>query len=196
MNIEIHDNWYEIKQCEYCGKKFTVLQSEIWAYKKLHYRKGKKYTFWCSWKCLRASEKEEETKQMEKEAIRKRPGRKPKAATVSVAEKLPEEARAEERQAEMEIKEERGRRIAERLDMADRARREMIDGIEALRPVALASRVIPDAIFTKQDGEMTLVNEKARITLTAYEWFKLTEEILVAIRQLDVTPAEIDDDLS
>ena len=196
MNVEIHDNWFEIKKCEYCRKTFTVLKTELWAYKKPGYKKGKKYTFWCSWKCLRASEKEEETKQMEKEANKQKPGRKPKAATVRVEEKLPEEERAEERQAELEIKEERGRRIAERLDAADQARREMIDGIEPLAPVALASRVIPDAIFTKQDGEMTLVNEKARITLTAYEWFKLTEEILVAIRQLDVTPAEIDDDLS
>lgn len=85
-------------------------------------------------------------------------------------------------------REERGRRIAEALDKADRARMEMIDGIEPLQPASLWSRVLDDGTFTKVTGMgMMLRGASYQIILTAYQWFKLTEEILVALRQLDVT---------
>lgn len=95
-------------------------------------------------------------------------------------------------QAEKAEQIERGRRIAEKLDRADRAREEMIDGIEPLAIAAVYSRTIDGARFKKMDGGMMLTTPDYCIRLTAYEWFKLTEEILVAIRQLDATKAEID----
>ena len=97
-----------------------------------------------------------------------------------------------EEQAEIAMREERGRRIAERLDQADRARKEMIDGIKPLPVAAVYSRTIDGARFKKMDGGMMLTTADYCIRLTAYEWFKLTEEILVAIRQLDATKPEID----
>lgn len=97
-----------------------------------------------------------------------------------------------EEQAEIAMREERGRRIAERLDQADRARQEMIDGIQPLPVAAVYSRTIDGARFKKTDGGMMLVSRDYFIELTAYEWFKLTEEILVAIRQLDATKPEME----
>lgn len=97
-----------------------------------------------------------------------------------------------EEQAEIAMREERGRKIAERLDQADRARQEMIDGIQPLPVAAVYSRTIDGARFKKMDGGMMLVNTDYCIRLTAYEWFKLTEEILMAIRQLDATKPEMD----
>lgn len=97
-----------------------------------------------------------------------------------------------EEQAEIAMREERGRRIAERLDQADRARQEMIDGIQPLPVAAVYSRTIDGARFKKMDGGMMLTTADYCIRLTAYEWFKLTEEILVAIRQLDATKPEME----
>lgn len=97
-----------------------------------------------------------------------------------------------EEQAEIAMREERGRRIAEGLDRADQMRKQMIDGIQPLPVAAVYSRTIDGARFKKMDGGMMLVNTDYCIRLTAYEWFKLTEEILVAIRQLDATKPEME----
>lgn len=98
----------------------------------------------------------------------------------------------QEEKAERAMREERGRRIAEGLDRADQMRKQMIDGIQPLPVAAVYSRTIDGARFKKMDGGMMLVNTDYCIRLTAYEWFKLTEEILVAIRQLDATKPEMD----
>lgn len=199
---------YKEKNCAECGKPIVILHPTRWAYKRQTQKRtdGYSYIYWCSWKCMRASEQKEETKKMVKTQEKNKPGRKPKAE-VSTAKELPEEAKAagkpavelvydpsieEEYRAEQEMREARGRRIAEKLDQADRARREMIDGIEPLMPKVLESRVIPGAVFAKRSDGMVLYNEKASIDLTAYQWFKLTEEILVAIRQMDITSASIE----
>lgn len=97
-----------------------------------------------------------------------------------------------EEQAERAMREERGRRIAEGLDRADQMRKQMIDGIQPLPVAAVYSRTIDGARFKKMDGGMMLVNTDYCIRLTAYEWFKLTEEILVAIRKLDATKPEME----
>ena len=199
---------YMEKNCAECGKPFVVLHPAQWAYKRPTQKRpdGYSYIYWCSWKCLRVSEQKEETKKMVKTQEKNKPGRKQKAAVITEKE-LPEEAKAagkpavelvydpsieEEYRAEQEMREARGRRIAEKLDQADRARREMIDGIEPLMPKVLESRTIPGAVFAKRSDGMVLYNEKASIDLTAYQWLKLTEEILVAIRQLDITSASIE----
>ena len=97
-----------------------------------------------------------------------------------------------EEQAEIAMREERGRRIAEGLDRADQMRKQMIDGIQPLPVAAVYSRTIDGARFKKMDGGMMLTTADYCIRLTAYEWFKLTEEILVAIRQLDATKPEME----
>ena len=104
----------------------------------------------------------------------------------SIAEEYREE------QAERAMREERGRRIAEGLDRADQMREQMIDGIQPLAVAAVYSRTIDGARFKKMDGGMMLTTADYCIRLTAYEWFKLTEEILVAIRQLDATKPEME----
>ena len=59
---------------------------------------------------------------------------------------------------------------------------------EPLEVASVYSRVIDGAIYRKlEGGRMYLVRGTTAIELTAYQWFKLTEEILVAIRQLDIT---------
>ena len=105
----------------------------------------------------------------------------------SIAEEYKKE---QEEKAERAMREERGRRIAEGLDRADQMRKQMIDGIQPLPVAAVYSRTIDGARFKKMDGGMMLVNTDYCIRLTAYEWFKLTEEILMAIRQLDATKPE------
>lgn len=49
MSLDLDD-----RKCKFCGKVFTVLHPDRWAYKQTM---GKKYTWFCSWKCLRAYEK-------------------------------------------------------------------------------------------------------------------------------------------
>lgn len=184
----------EIKTCRQCGKTFTVLEPASWAYKRMI---AGRYQYFCTWKCLRANERGEERKEpetMKTENERPKRGRPPRDAEKPKVVLVQDPAIAEEYRREQEAKtaEERGRQIAEKLDKADKARREMIDGIAPLEPAALKSRTIQGGIFEiDEDGLMVLRNNNASIKLTAYEWFKLTEEILVAIRQLDATrPAE------
>ena len=43
------------KKCANCRKEISVLHPDSWAYKR---HAGNTYIFWCSWKCLRQSEKE------------------------------------------------------------------------------------------------------------------------------------------
>ena len=43
------------KKCVNCRKEISVLHPDSWAYKR---HAGNTYIFWCSWKCLRQSEKE------------------------------------------------------------------------------------------------------------------------------------------
>ena len=43
------------KKCANCRKEISVIHPDSWAYKR---HAGNTYIFWCSWKCLRQSEKE------------------------------------------------------------------------------------------------------------------------------------------
>ena len=47
------------KKCAWCGKRFGVLHTDLWAYKR-----GEKY--FCSWKCLRANDKAKEGNSLRK----------------------------------------------------------------------------------------------------------------------------------
>lgn len=179
--------------CPVCGKKFWCDYPHLWAYK----RENK---FICSWGCLRKYDGKEAktevyTKTKKDGQPAKKPGPKPKAEEPTVElvydPSIEDEYRRE--QAEKAERTERGRRIAEGLDRADRIRQETINGADPLPIAALYSRTIDGARFKKIDGGMELTSAEWRIRLTAYEWFKLTEEILVAIRQLDAArPGPLD----
>ena len=118
-------------------------------------------------------------------------------AEVQVADRLPEEARPAEPQVVAVIPDEEqpvelvydeGILEEYRMEQELKAKAkgpEKIDGIEPLEVASLFSRVIDGARFKKIDGGMALQSEYMNLRLTAYEWFRLTEEILVAIRQLD-----------
>ena len=56
------------RRCKMCGKVFTVLYPDRWAYKKSI--NGKRYDYYCSWKCLRSDEL-----QKQKPKRKERPGR-------------------------------------------------------------------------------------------------------------------------
>lgn len=121
-----------------------------------------------------------------------------KKTVVEVADRLPEEVKKVELAYDPSIKEEyerelkereereaRGRLIAAGMDRAAEIREGRINGIEPLEPASLWSRVLPNGTFKKVTGMgMMLCGMNYQITLTAYEWFRLTEEIMVAIRQL------------
>ena len=235
------------RKCRNCGKRFTVLHSSQWAYKR---PKGPRYEYFCSWGCLRADEKRKEAKDMRGEKTIT-PEQKDRALEMAMAGESPlpylkecgaanpsatwdyirrkalmddpvkyngklpqtfghkkkeepavelvydpsiaeEYKKEQEEKAERAMREERGRRIAEGLDRADQMREQMIDGIQPLPVAAVYSRTIDGARFKKMDGGMMLTTADYCIRLTAYEWFKLTEEILVAIRQLDATKPEME----
>lgn len=71
------------------------------------------------------------------------------------------------------------------------ARPMTINGIEPLEPAALYSRVLEDGTFKKVNGlGMMLSGMNYQIILSAYQWFRLSEEILVALRQLKADKLE------
>ena len=51
--------WLEMKTCKVCGKKFSVLYPELWAYKEGH---PQRRIWYCSWHCLRAARPDEKKK--------------------------------------------------------------------------------------------------------------------------------------
>lgn len=61
--------WFEIKKCPECGKGFTVLYPQLWAYKRG--LKNHDLRYFCSWKCMRADERTGDTlkKIMSKEEL-------------------------------------------------------------------------------------------------------------------------------
>ena len=80
----------------------------------------------------------------------------------------------------------------EQAEIARREKQGQIDGIELLKPASLWSRVLQDGTFKKVKGiGMMLQGMNYQIILSAYGWFKLTEEILIAIWQLDVAEDEL-----
>lgn len=178
-----------IHKCTVCKKQFDVLYPDLWRYKRWN-------RFMCSWKCLRAYDNKEKgaknvyTKTKKDGTPAKKAG--PKKKPEPEVELVYDESIKEEYERDMKAREERGRAIAEGLDRADRARQEMIDGVQPLQVAAVYSRTIDGARFKKMDGGMMLTTAEYCIRLTAYEWFKLTEEILVAIRQLDATKPEME----
>jgi len=122
-------------------------------------------------------------------------GKTTTAGQVEVAEKLPEtEKQVPENKATAykegdelppgEMKVTIKKSFAEMKKPAD----ERILGQEPLEVASVYSRVIDGAIYRKlEGGRMYLIRGTTAIELTAYQWFKLTEEILVAIRQLDIS---------
>lgn len=175
-------------RCPVCRKAFWVDWPSLWTYKRGN-------QFICSWSCLRKYDGKEANDEVYSKAKKdgtpaKKAGPKPKAKPE--VELVYDESIKEEYERDLKAREERGRAIAEGLDRADRYRKELADVVDSLPVAAVYSRTIDGAQFKKIDGGMEMVSAEWRIRLTAYEWFKLTEEILVAIRQLDATKPEME----
>ena len=223
--------WMDQRKCATCGKKFTVLRPQLWAYKRGTPGHMKYY---CSWSCLRKSEGKDETemgkltleikkkaveiaidggdplkyleecgytapdkmwgyiksrvKESNPEMYEQIPDRRNRKATVEVADKLPE-AEKEWTPAE-EVYPKEGERITTDKPSfveLEKPKAEKILGQEPLEVAAVFSRVIKGAQYIRNNfGTMDLLCPVS-IKLTAYQWFQFSEEILVAIRQLDMT---------
>ena len=156
-----------MKKCRVCGKTFDVLWPEMWRYKR---GTDAKYTYFCSWKCLREYDRKAEEKKMEKESKRGRPARKMDA---EVADKLPEAAE------KAEVPEKPGK----------------IFGKEPLEVYAIKSRVLKDGYYKKNNSgdAMTLYGlsiQQDQVGLKARKWEELSTEIMVALEQLGVKADE------
>lgn len=181
--IQEKGGWCEDRTCRSCGKKFTVPQASIWQYKK---RRGKVTLYFCTWSCMRAFERKEEEMKMNK-AMR---GRAAKARAAEGAEE--QKAAEEQREAETEKAGTDMKELEEVLRVAAEPKT-LINGIEPLEVAAVYSRVMKYGTFKKVQGGMVLSGMDFNIILSAYEWFRLSEEILVALRQLDASrPVEVD----
>lgn len=60
-----------------------------------------------------------------------------------------------------------------------------------LKTAAVYSETLDGHTWKKFDGGMALVGPNVNLVLNAYGWFKLSEEIITAIRQLNITPETI-----
>ena len=82
-------DFLEARRCAVCGKDFAVLYPHLWRYKEPCGGKGH-YRYFCSWKCLRANEKNQKEKtdmeKLKKDGTpAKKPGPKPKTGTLEEA---------------------------------------------------------------------------------------------------------------
>ena len=134
--------------CRCCGKEFTVLYPDLWAYKV-----GKKW--FCTWKCLRADEKkgEDEMPRMKKDGTpAKKPG--PRKTRESLLEK-------------MQLDMERDKMVLEQLERKDkeeeRMRQEMIG-----KPINLSGRFKPiDALRQLEEKEQAMTTEELEAAAAA-----------------------------
>ena len=163
------------KKCAICKKKFDVLYPDLWRYKRGD--GGNIRAWFCTYGCMRKYDKRKEEGKMARPRKDGTPARKQQKKTeIEVAEKLPEPEKEWTPAEEVHKKQEP----------------EKIMGQDPLEIAAVYSRVLHDATFKKINGGMCLVGLGYTIMMTAYQWFKFSEEILVAIRQLDATKVELD----
>ena len=177
-----------IIRCAECGKRVVVLYPHLWAYK----RDGKHF---CSWGCMRITEKRKEAEEMEERQERlkkdgtpaKRPGRKVKEES-----NVGEVFTAETRRVPPPLTAEEEEGIRKQL----RDQEKRFEQEANIRPLAIAgveSRALNEkgGVFVKGwDNEhklvkvMSLRGERVEITLEPKEWRRLSAEILVALKQL------------
>ena len=139
--------------CRCCGKEFTVLYPDLWAYKV-----GGKW--FCTWKCLRADEKkgENEVPRMKKDGTpAKKPG--PRKTKESLLEKMP-------------VNPERDRMVMEQLERKDkeeeRMRQEMIGKPIYIKP--------PERFIKIDEYEETLDKLEAEVAAVINDDVPMTAE--------------------
>lgn len=64
--MEAGTEFLRFKKCPVCGNLITVIWPHLWAYKRKNVNKT---VYYCSWKCLRKTEKEAEEDKMERKHI-------------------------------------------------------------------------------------------------------------------------------
>lgn len=180
-------------KCSQCGKEFTVLYPDLWAYKT-----SKKW--FCTWKCLRADEKkgEEEMPRMKKDGTpAKKPGpRKQK----SVLEKMPihperdqmmmENLKRMDEEEERQRQEMKGKTIHFQQDDKPLTAEERLEK-KKLLPTRIATRTGTWEIVSEYKGDETLVGFRTDkqykfgpldatatgIVMTVEEWRNLYDEL-------------------
>lgn len=142
-------------KCSWCGKEFTVLYPDLWAYKV-----GKKW--FCTWKCLRADEKkgEDEMPRMKKDGT---PAKKPGPRTKNLLEDMP-------------VNTERDMKMLEQLEREEkeeeRLRNEMMG-----KPINLTGRFKPiDALRQLEEKAQAMTTEELKMAAEINEDKPLTAE--------------------
>jgi len=164
-----------------------------------------------SWRAIRDAAVRQDPEMETKLPATFRAEEKKPEAVVETAKTIPEQVPVVKVQGPIKVLEDRQGDVSVELVQDQRIRQEyrteqelkkmaagpeLIDGIEPLQAASLWSRVLEDGTFTKVKGiGMLLRGVNYQILLSAYDWFKLTEEILMAIRQLNADePGEEEDD--
>lgn len=175
-----------MKTCAECGKEFDVLYPDLWRYKR---GKWTNFTYYCSWKCLRKKEIEKEAK--EAMGRPRKDGTPAKKPVVEVAEKLPEEAKVELVLDESILEEYRQEHPEEYQKQTDGK----IFGQEPLEVYAVKSRALRDGSYRKNRAGNALVLsglsvQQDEISMSRQKWIALSQEILIALEQLDIKDGE------
>ena len=185
-----------MKKCPVCGKEFDVLWPDLW-----RYREGSAYI--CTWKCLRQLRKEAEEKvytKVKKDGTpAKKSGPKTTARKIDIAPKSTEvtlvydPSIAEEYKREQEAKKKSFEEM--KLPVPEEKK---IQGQEPLEVASLKSRVLQNGYYRKNsDGTGMWLEggsmEKDALGLCAKNWIRLSEEIRVAMEQLQIRAEDPED---
>ena len=142
-------------KCSWCGKEFTVLYPDLWAYKV-----GKKW--FCTWKCLRADEKkgEDEMPRMKKDGT---PAKKPGPRLKKLLEDMPVNTERDMKMLEQLEREEKEK---------ERLRNEMMG-----KPINLTGRFKPiDALRQLEEKAQAMTTEELKMAAEINEDKPLTAE--------------------
>ena len=203
-----------MKTCRQCGKEFDVLWPEIWAYKA-----GNPPAYFCSWKCLRANERKDGermnklTLENKKKAVEiavnggnplsfiRECGVKNAAeawakikgfvqktdpeAYAKLPKRLPQEKAAKTERPAVQLVYDPG--IAEEYRAEKHEEAVPADQLEV---AAVYSRTVDSGTYKRYNGGMALCSPTVNIVMSAMEWFKFSQEILTALRQLDAGKPE------
>lgn len=203
-----------MKTCRQCGKEFDVLWPELWAYKA-----GNPPAYFCSWKCLRANERKDGermnklTLENKKKAVEiavnggnplsfiRECGVKNAAeawakikgfvqktdpeAYAKLPKRLPQEKAVKPEKPAVQLVYDPG--IAEEYRAE---KHEETAPAEQLEIAAVYSRTVDSGTYKRYNGGMALCSPTVNIVMSAMEWFKFSQEILTALRQLDAGKPE------
>ena len=188
-----------MKKCPVCGKEFDVLWPELW-----RYREGSAYI--CTWKCLRQLRKEAEEKMYTKVKKDGTPAKKsgPKKQPVEKVELVYDPSIAEEYKREQEEKKLTADDLQryEETTITHQMKKQLeemerkIQGRKQLEISAVLSNVILNGKYVKtMNGTQMRIEDEHTFgfEMTAREWIEFSEEIRVALEQLQIRAEDPED---